>query len=324
MRRLRLGPVLATAALVAAVAGVGVPAAVAAPVAPAADCSSSGAIVVVDFNELGGGSQAVCRPDGGGQKASTLFTQSGFPLRYASRQPGFVCRVSGLPTSDPCVNTAPADAYWGLWWSDGRSGDWTYSSLGAASLTIPERGYVAFAWDQREGEVRPGFDPVPRQAPAPTRPPSQQPTPQPGSGSGNGAGNGEGNGSGGSGQQSGTGGGQGSTPVEPSASAVPSPSASLRVPAESNVPSPSGGPTRKPSRKPSGEPSASPTEPAPSTSAAVPSDLPTVADLDAAPTSAEPEAADDGLPSYVAPALIVVLFAVAGAVFLLRRRPRTP
>ena len=40
-------------------------------------------------------------------------------------------------SNDPCVNTAPANAYWGLYWSDGKSGKWNYSSTGVGGLKVP-------------------------------------------------------------------------------------------------------------------------------------------------------------------------------------------
>ncbi|MGZ4456328.1 MAG: hypothetical protein ACXVGM_19035, partial [Oryzihumus sp.] len=107
---------LAAAVLVTAAVGL-------LPTAPAqaAACSTgSGVTVVVDFHELGGGVQQVCDAGGAGEDAATQFTESGFSLTRVQRQPGFVCRVDGAPSSDPCQNTPPADAYWGLWWSDGR------------------------------------------------------------------------------------------------------------------------------------------------------------------------------------------------------------
>ncbi len=64
--------------------------------------------VVVDFHGLGGGLKQVCDPNGGGDTATQLFSSNGFALDYVQRQPGFVCRVSGKPSQDPCVNT-PSD-----------------------------------------------------------------------------------------------------------------------------------------------------------------------------------------------------------------------
>ena len=166
-------------ALVAAAASLAVPS----PAAYAAPCTGdSGVSVVVDFNGLGGGVQQVCVSGGGGDAASSLFPAAGFPLNYASRQPGFVCRVKGVPTSDPCVNTAPADAFWGLWWSDGDASSWTFSSLGAASLTIPDGGMVAFSWDAESGTAPPSASPS-HPDPAPTPEPNQPP-PNDGGGSG--------------------------------------------------------------------------------------------------------------------------------------------
>ena len=142
MLRLRL-LLLAAAALAAAGWAV-----VPTTPASAATCSSAaGVSVVVDFHELGGGVRTACVADGGGRTAGSLFPAAGFPLTYVQRQPGFVCRVSGAPADDPCVNTPPADAYWGLWWSDGRSGSWTYASTSAGSLRVPDSGYVAFSWN---------------------------------------------------------------------------------------------------------------------------------------------------------------------------------
>ena len=129
--------------LVAAVALTA--AASALPVAPAqaAACSSAdGVSVVVDFHELGGGVQQVCDSGGAGKTASQQFGESGFALERVQRQPGFVCRVNGAPSEeqDSCVNTPPSNAYWGLWWSDGKSGSWSYATQGVDSLKVPEGG----------------------------------------------------------------------------------------------------------------------------------------------------------------------------------------
>ncbi len=105
MRFRHLGHLVATVVLTVA-AGLVATTATAGPAAAAECRGSSGVTVVVDFNSLGGGVQGACVNRGG--RASSLFTSAGFPLKYAQRQPGFVCRVSGVPTSDPCTNTAPA------------------------------------------------------------------------------------------------------------------------------------------------------------------------------------------------------------------------
>lgn len=151
---------------------------VGAPAATAATCTDAGGVsVVVDFRELGGGLQTTCDPSGGGRSAAALLTGNGYPITYAQRQPGFVCRVAGVPTTDPCVNTSPANAYWGLYWSNGTSGSWFYSTLGATSLTVPAGGSVAFAW-QGASQGAPGVAP-PRYAASPSPSPTKTPSPSP-------------------------------------------------------------------------------------------------------------------------------------------------
>lgn len=161
------------------------------PVAPAqaAACpGATGVTVVVDYKQLGGGVAQGCASSGGGKTAAANFSAAGFPLTYVQRSPGFVCRVSGKPAADPCVNTPPVSAYWSLWWSDGKSGKWTYSSLGAGSLKVPTGGYVAFAWQGQAAKATPGVAatkraaaaaPSPEPAPpskSPSRSPSKSPT----------------------------------------------------------------------------------------------------------------------------------------------------
>jgi hypothetical protein len=252
--------------------------------------------VVVDFNDLGGGSQSLCDADGGGQKASALFTSNGYPLTYAQRQPGYVCRVSGVPTSDPCVNTSPASAYWGLWWSDGKNGKWTYSALGVQSLTIPAGGSVAFAWDDVDGSVQPSVTP-PKQAaspspsasasasptrtptPTPTTTPTRTPKPTP-------------------------------TPTVVTTTVAPSGSASA-TPTETPTPTESGSPSDSASASASASGS-------PSTNASAIASPPGAGD--AAPTAAE-TAEPHSLPLWVPLAAIAALF-VGAAAYVLRRRNR--
>jgi hypothetical protein len=158
---------LAAAALVAAAAGLGVPAP-----AQAASCATAhGVSVVVDFHQLGGGVETACDVNGGGRTAARQFTDVGHELTYVQQQPGFVCRVDGKPADDPCVRTPPSDAYWSLWWSDGKSGTWTYSSEGVGSLTVPEGGYVALSWQGGSDKAPPRASPSPHPtaSPSPTR-----------------------------------------------------------------------------------------------------------------------------------------------------------
>jgi hypothetical protein len=164
---------LTVAALVAATVGLGVPGP-----AQAATCSTAhGVTVVVDFHQLGGGIQTACDLGGAGKSGATQLVDVGHTLTYAQRQPGFVCRVDGSPSSDPCINTSPADAYWSLWWSDGTSGQWSFSSQGAGSLTVPDGGYVALSWQGGTSKAAPRVSPQahPTASASPTASPSHPP-----------------------------------------------------------------------------------------------------------------------------------------------------
>ena len=148
---------LAVAVLVAAAVGLGVSGS-----AQAATCSSAkGVSVVVDFHELGGGVQTACDAGGVGRTAYAQLKDVGHRLEHVQRTPGFVCRIDGLPSpaDDPCVNTPPADAYWSLWWSDGKSGKWTYASQAASSLKVPAGGYVGMSWQGSGAKSPPGAPP---------------------------------------------------------------------------------------------------------------------------------------------------------------------
>jgi hypothetical protein len=174
---------LVVAALAAASGLVGLSSAPAA--ASAGFCSGSGVNVVVDFQGLGGGVKKYCDPKGAGKAAKDVFPAAGVPLDYAARQPGFVCRVQHVPQSDPCQNTSPANATWGLYWSDGTSGSWSYSTKGVGGLSVPDGGFLAFSWQNGSPEDPPGTAPVNRQttptktptkaAPKPTRTPKPAP-----------------------------------------------------------------------------------------------------------------------------------------------------
>jgi hypothetical protein len=280
----------AVATLVVAAAGL-LGAVTAAPPAVAAPCpGTAGVTVVIEYGALGGGVDQLCAPEGGGRTAGQLLQDTGHALTWVQRFPGFVCRIEGLPADDPCVNTPPADAYWGLWWSDGKSGEWSYSSLGAGSLTIPAGGYVAMVWDDSSGDVRPrtGAPAHPNPTPTPTKKPSpsQAPTTIPAP----------------------------TTPATPTAtvSGTTTPEPTAR-PSRTKKPSPSKTSTKTPS------PSEETTAPDPSeepssddrTDAAGPIDQPVT-----------PAASSDGggLPVWVAPVVVVVLLGTAAGVALARRR----
>ena len=285
----RLAVRLAVAALVAAAVGVGV----SAP-AQASTCSTaSGVSVVVDFHQLGGGVKTFCDAGGAGRTADRLLRDAGHALTYVQRQPGFICRIDGdpEPADDPCVNTPPSDAYWSLWWSDGRSGKWTYSSAGAGSLKVPEGGYVGMSWQGGDAQAPPGVSPTPHAA-RPSSSPSPHPT---------------------------------SSPHPSSAPGQAPPSSSAPGTSESSATSAAtGNPQRNAHRKarhvdPSkpGKAGRRSTHGPDQTQAAEP--------LDQVATSAAHDSAapgSGGLPGWVAPVAIAVLFAGAGTIALVRRKSR--
>jgi hypothetical protein len=285
---------------------------IALPVAPAqaAACpSADGVTVVVDFHELGGGVAQVCDA-GAGQYSAARFADAGFTLTRVQQEPGFVCRVEGKPASDPCQNTPPADAYWGLWWSDGKSGTWSYATQGVDSLKVPEGGYVALSWNGSSTKSPPGATPAahadssPSPSPSPSTKPTKSPSPQPASGQPAPKG-GDTNGSASPSGPSSSAGGSTSGSAGPSVS----PSAGQREPdREKAKRAKQDKPDSKHGRRPAGNRS---TPPSPTTG-----ESPSSA---AAPTS-EPPAPGDGMPVWIAPAAIGLLFAAAAGTAVVRRR----
>lgn len=274
-----------------------------APAYAAACSTATGVSVVVDFHELGGGLQQVCDAGGGDQKASSLFPDNGFPLDYVQRQPGFVCRVSDAPADDPCVNTPPANAYWGVWWSDGTSSGWTYSSVGVGSLTIPDGGSVALSWNGSSAKSPPGAPPPqhstqePTGKPAPTKPPPTQPSQPPISGGGTGGSSG-----------GATDPGDTTSPGAAQSGAAPAGKRS-RNDAEEGSDRDRDGKKAERARQTD---STSPTDEASTSST----------DEGAAPVAAEPptSADDSALPVWVGPVAVGGLLGVAGVATYLRRR----
>lgn len=157
-RRLRLARALA--ALIVGAAGGTV---VTAGSAYAAACPAGTGVTVVVNSSVG------CDANGGGSAASN-FRDAGHTLTRASRQPGFVCRVDGYDPADPCVNASPANAYWALFWSDGKSGKWTFASSGVDGLSVPAGGWVALKFQRSTTTSYPGVTPY-------TAPPAPKPKP---------------------------------------------------------------------------------------------------------------------------------------------------
>ena len=200
---------LPAAVLLGATATLVIPAA---PAQAAACAPGTGVTVVVEFGALGGGSPVACSPGGAGDAADDVTERVGFSLDPVASQPGFVCRVEGKPASDPCQRTPPQNAYWGLFWSDGKGG-WKYSSTSAGSLKVPAGGSIGWRWQDGGGTDYPATAPnrgtAPEPEPAPEPQPGRQDKPE-GGGS-----------SGGEGREQGP-----EAPTEPTPSATPSPDGS--------------------------------------------------------------------------------------------------
>jgi hypothetical protein len=170
----RFGRVLA--ATLIGVAG-GVVATSSSATAAGACAKGTGVTVVV-------GSGVGCDSNGGSPAASN-FTDAGHSLTYVDNS-SFVCKVDGSPNIG-CARTPPTDNYWGLFWSNGTSGKWTYASAGVSSLKVPTGGWVAFVLQKSSTTVFPGVTPL-AAAPAKPKPTSGGSTkPSSGGGSAGGA-----------------------------------------------------------------------------------------------------------------------------------------
>jgi len=273
---------LVAVALVAAAAGLGL----SAP-AQAATCgTASGVSVVVDFHQLGS-IQASCDAGGAGKYAAAQFTDVGHTLTYVQGQ-AFVCQVDGAPDTQ-CARTPPATAYWSLWWSDGKSGTWTYASVGVTSLKVPDGGYVALSWQQGSTQAPPRVAPKSHVPSSPTSHPTSQPTSHPTTGPSSDP-------TAAPQQGSTVGPTSGPTSTAPPGSPTASHSPASRFPVRSHH-------TEALKATPQG----THTQPPTSTSAAT------------RPASATTDSGS-GVPGWVAPTLVVLLFAGAAAVAVVRRR----
>ena len=125
----------------------------------ASACPAGTGVTVVVNSSVG------CDRNGGGSAASNVSDAGHSVSNYR----GFVCSVDGSP--DPakaCHSYAPANAYWGLFWSDGMSGKWSYASSGAYSLNVPAGGWVALKFQTSSSTSYPGITPyTARPAPGP-------------------------------------------------------------------------------------------------------------------------------------------------------------
>lgn len=295
IRRRVLG--LAVASGVVAAGTFAAPSASAAGAA-AACRGATGVTVIVDYNEIGGPTRAGCAPDGGGRSGAQAFADAGFSLEYDPRQPGYVCKVTGLPTDRPCLEN---DSFWSLWWSDGNSGRWVFSNQGVGGLDIPDGGYVAFAWHEGSGHADP-----PDVVPTAHEEPSEEPSDNNGDG-----------GDGGDGGDNDNGGDIGGGTTDPgSTTAAPPTSAPTTTATTGTTTSESAAKRRKQRDQESTEPT---------TSATSSSTVPGAAEITAGPPESDlaTDTSDDGggaLTTWVGLGLAVLVLGAAGLVTLLRRR----
>jgi len=152
----RFGSVVVAAVLAAATTVL--PGATLAPAAAAVCTDAGGVTVVVDPGSLAGSLSRTCI-GGGGNHAATLFGQAGHALERVHNFPGAVCRVDDAPAEANCGRMPPTNRYWGLFWSDGTSGSWVYSSAGVDNLDVPAGGSVAFAWQSSNSRRNPAVKP---------------------------------------------------------------------------------------------------------------------------------------------------------------------
>jgi hypothetical protein len=115
-------------------------------------CATKGVDVVVDYGSLGGGAAEGCAT----QAASTAdkaFDAAGYQLQYVPDQPGFVCAVAGKPAQ--CKMPGSGDPWWGLFYSNGKTGTWKMAPVAVTKLKVPANGAVAMVWESGKKVAKP-------------------------------------------------------------------------------------------------------------------------------------------------------------------------
>lgn len=140
-----------------------------------------GVTVVVDFQSLGGGTVVRCAP-GDPDSGLAALAAAGFRVDQVANQPGFVCRIDGLPgpETEDCADTPPARAYWGYSHAE-RGGSWSYSSSGAHVYDPPVGTVEGWAFNGDGGSTQPTIPPPPppEPEPDPEPEPAAEPSPSP-------------------------------------------------------------------------------------------------------------------------------------------------
>lgn len=191
---MRTRPAALTPALLLALASTWVTASTADadPTVTDGQCSTAtGITVVVDHQELGGGTATKCVEGApAGSSSLEVIRLAGFTTEGTVHDgSGFVCRIDGRPgvneniplAADPeyreaCVDTPPSGAFWAYFHAE-NGGSWTYSNLGPGNREAVPGGYDGFSFSLNAGEganpppgIQPSHDVV---GPAPT---TQAPT----------------------------------------------------------------------------------------------------------------------------------------------------
>lgn len=278
--------------------------------------TATGVTIVVDFQELGGGTVVRCVENvtEGTTGLQVLHLAGLSPEGTIKEGPSFVCRVAGRPSAtetlpvtgtdgyrETCVQAAPDSAFWSYWHAD-NGGSWTFSNYGASAREVIIGGYEGWSFSLNNtgsSNPAPGVKPyhdVPKPSPSakPTTPPPSTAQPAP-------------------------------TAKPSTTKAAPSPTRSSTAPAVTPTGSPTPTPTARatPSLSPSTTPSASAT---PSTSSATASPEAASAEPGAVVSSATPAPPVAALPPSGVPtgtlvgAGAVMALGVGGGVVWWRRR----
>jgi hypothetical protein len=117
--------------------------------------TADGVTVVVDFASLGEGVHVRCAA-GSPSTGFGALELAGIDYDTALRSSGFLCRIAGKPSTDPCIDPSPAAAHWSYWLAD-RGGSWCYSNLGAG-VRRPPKGTVE-GWVFEQGSSAAGSRP---------------------------------------------------------------------------------------------------------------------------------------------------------------------
>lgn len=121
-------------------------------------CSTKGVDVVVDYGSLGGGVAEGCATHSA-STADKAFDVAGYQLQYVPDQPGFVCAVAGKPAQ--CKMPGSGDPWWGLFYSNGKTGTWKMAPVAVTKLKVPANGAVAMVWESGKKVAKPSV-PAPK------------------------------------------------------------------------------------------------------------------------------------------------------------------